>query len=74
MEGMNVFAIGGGTVVRRLGFGAIRSISGRRVRVRCARHPADPGTASPAHLEENVAAASLCIDDEEVLTIASAAG
>jgi pyridoxine 4-dehydrogenase len=33
-----------------------------------------PGTASAAHLEENAAAASLCLDDEEVLTIASAAG
>jgi aryl-alcohol dehydrogenase-like predicted oxidoreductase len=31
-----------------------------------------PGTASPAHLEANVAAASLCLDDEEVLAIASA--
>jgi aryl-alcohol dehydrogenase-like predicted oxidoreductase len=31
-----------------------------------------PGTASAAHLEENVAAASLCLDDEEVLAIASA--
>jgi hypothetical protein len=30
------------------------------------------GTASAAHLEENVAAASLCLDDEEVLAIASA--
>jgi aryl-alcohol dehydrogenase-like predicted oxidoreductase len=34
--------------------------------------PAIPGTASAAHVEENVAAASLCLDDEEVLAIASA--
>ena len=33
-----------------------------------------PGTASAAHLEENIAAASLCLDDNEVLAIASAAG
>ena len=33
-----------------------------------------PGTASAAHLEENVAAASLSLDDEEVLAIASSAG
>jgi pyridoxine 4-dehydrogenase len=33
-----------------------------------------PGTTSVAHLEENVAAASLCLDNEEVLAIASTAG
>jgi aryl-alcohol dehydrogenase-like predicted oxidoreductase len=33
-----------------------------------------PGTTSAAHLEENVASASLCLDDEEVLAISSAAG
>ena len=32
-----------------------------------------PGTTSAAHLEENVAAASLCLDDEELLAIGSAA-
>ena len=31
-------------------------------------------TASAAHLEENVAAASLCLDDNEVLATASAVG
>jgi aryl-alcohol dehydrogenase-like predicted oxidoreductase len=33
-----------------------------------------PGTASVAHLEENIAAASLRLDDEEVQAIGSAAG
>jgi pyridoxine 4-dehydrogenase len=33
-----------------------------------------PGTASATRLEENIAAASLCLDDNEVLAIASAAG
>jgi aryl-alcohol dehydrogenase-like predicted oxidoreductase len=33
-----------------------------------------PGTTSPAHLEENVAAASLSLDDEEVQAIGNAAG
>ena len=55
MDGMATFAIGGETVVRRLGFGAMR-LTGERTW----GPPADPGTADahgPNVSEELIAAA-----------------
>jgi aryl-alcohol dehydrogenase-like predicted oxidoreductase len=76
------FAIGGETVVRRLGFGAMRITGGATpgqiaLGWLLSRSPVIlpiPGTTSIAHLEENVAAASLRLDAEEMQAIGSAAG